>query len=162
VNAVAIHEAAHCAVADYYGHETGHVWANECDGRHGLNPHGWHREYGSERGFRLEEILIYQAGRAAEDHLNGKQNYDDWENSIDHKESWRRALWLSADDEECARLLLQWAARRAELLVRRLWSRIQAIASALCEHGKLSGESVKRIIDESGKIAEASRDIKLV
>ncbi len=144
----AFHEAAHCSVgAGYFGHRIKTVWIGKRDG--GYSPDTeWRPEYGvSEREFRLQEIIILQAGRAALDHLNNcKHYYDDWEAGNDHKLSWKRALWLSDGDEVAAGHLLAYAMRRAELLVDKLWPQIYKLAFTLLEHLKLDAEQIEKTL----------------
>jgi hypothetical protein len=98
----------------------------------------------------LEETIIHLAGRAALDHLNRrKQRCDDWEQCTDGRESLKRAMFLSGDDEQAAELLLQWAARRAECLVAKLWPQIHAVAFGLLEHERLNGDQVREIVERT-------------
>ena len=146
----AFHEAAHCVVAAaHFGHRINFVWIGKRAGKTNLDI--YRASYGNERQYRLEEIIIYEAGRAAVDHLSGyKHEYADWEQSDDHKLSWPRAMWLSGDDEEAAQLLIQWAARRAECLVEKLWPQIHKLAFALLEQEKLSGEQIREVLSVDG------------
>ena len=53
------------------------------------------------RQYRLSEIIVLQAGRAAVDRLcKRKLPYADWEAGSDHKLALKRAMWLSNDDEQ--------------------------------------------------------------
>jgi len=62
------------------------------------------------RQYRLSQIIVLQAGRAAVDRLcKRKLPYADWEAGSDHKLALKRAMWLSNDNEQAAQLLLQWA-----------------------------------------------------
>jgi hypothetical protein len=152
------HEAGHIVVAEHFLHRTDFAWIGERDGQHSLDTK-WRAEYGSEEKFRLEEIIILQAGRAALDHLcRRKHHYDDWQNSHDYKHSLSRALWLSDNDEAGALLLIQWAARRAECLVEKFWPQIQAVAFGLLEREpmRLTGDEAREIIERNKQSALAA------
>lgn len=144
---VAYHESGHCVTAAYLKCQTKGAWIGECDGGYHHDTEWRARNDLEHRQYRLNEIIIFQAGRAAVDRLSGcKQSYPDWETSNDHKLSLKRAMWLSGDDEQCAGLLLQWAARRAECLVTELWDEVQKLAFALLEHEKLSADQIKETL----------------
>jgi ATP-dependent Zn protease len=145
----AYHESSHVCVAEHFGHYTHFVWIGERDGGHKLDTR-WRADCGkSEREFRIEEIIIYQAGRAALDHLHGcKHTYPDWHESADHKLSWKRALWLSDNDDEAAELLIRWCERRAQILVENCWPEIRAVVTELLKRKKLTGDQIRKILGE--------------
>lgn len=142
----AFHEAGHVAVADYFGHYVEEVWIAERDGCY--TPAKWTPECSvREREFRLQQIIALQAGRAAIDHLHGcEHEWPNWDESADRRASWKLALWLSDGDQVAAEHLLRYAARRAELLVEKLWPRIEKLACALLQKQKFTGPEIIQIL----------------
>ncbi len=151
----AFHEASHCCLAEYFSQETKEAWIARREGQH--IPAEWRAPSNvADKQRRLNEIIVLMAGRAGVDRLSGRKlEYPDWHESDDYTLALRRAMWLSGDDEQAADLLLQWGARRAELLVERLWHEIHAVAYGLLEHERLTGSHVREIIKQSnnGKVA---------
>jgi hypothetical protein len=77
-----------------------------------------------------------------------------WPESVEHHRSWKRALWLSDNDEVGAELLLQWAAGRAQRLVEKLWPQIHRLAFALLEKERLSGGEINQVIETTEKYGQ--------
>ena len=59
------------------------------------------------------------------------------------------ALSLSDNDAKAAELLVKWAERRAEVIVKRRWKQVHRLAYALLEFDRLTGEQVTRVLNGS-------------
>jgi hypothetical protein len=140
---VAVHEAGHCAVRDYFGIEIAETWINE--GR------GNTRFRVPDKGDigLFQDIAGSLAGKIAEDRLRGFKA--EWESDCkaDYARAFDCALRLNAKDEVGAKLLLQWMQHRVELLVGKLWPRIHKLAFALLENGRIAGPELHEIMHES-------------
>jgi hypothetical protein len=97
-------------------------------------------------------IIAGCAGKAAMDKWYGYKAKSDenWRASNDYKQAFNYALQINNGDHEGATLLIRWLSRRAEVLVKRHWSQINALASELLERSKLSGAEIHKIIDGDG------------
>jgi hypothetical protein len=136
------HEAGHCALRNYFGIEIAEVWVNEARGNTRF------RVPAGDIGL-LQNIACSLAGKVAEDRVRGrkgKQEHGDYARAFDC------ALRLSAGDKVAADLLIQWAERRTELLVEKLWKQITALASALLQIKKLTGAEVKEILGNANTL----------
>lgn len=124
LESTAFHEAAHyCVSALYFGHKVTELSVN--------------RDKGSCR-FRVpkgdvglfQEMAVSMAGKITEDRLRGFKGERE---TSDYRRAFDCALSLSACDNVCAQLLLQWAERRTGLLVEKLWPKICAVAQKLLD-----------------------------
>jgi hypothetical protein len=93
--------------------------------------------------FLFEELISHCAGKVSEDRLHGRkdQNWRARRASGDRELALRCALKLSDGDDEAAQLFVQWAERRAAVLVEKHWPKVQALAFALREKEKFTGNS---------------------
>jgi hypothetical protein len=135
----AYHEAAHCALRSYFGIEIAEVWINEARGNCRFRVHD------DDIGL-LQNITSSLAGRIAEDRARGFSDEREWVASGDYARAFDCALRLSARDKIGADLLLQWAERRTQLLVTKLWPQIEKVAYALLDRQKLTGHEVEAIL----------------
>jgi len=94
------------------------------------------------------------AGKSAVDHSCGYKSASDenWRASDDYKDVFACALKLSGNDEQAAALLVEWAERRADVLVEKYWPHVQRLAFALREkekftgNGRLSGAEISNVL----------------
>ena len=89
----------------------------------------------------FDYIIALCAGKAAVDHWYGWKapGYEEnWHKSKDHGMAYRAALKVSGDDHESAALLMKWAERRADIIVKERWSQLEKLAHALVDNGKLT------------------------
>jgi hypothetical protein len=135
----AYHEAGHYAVRNYFGIE---VTELSIDGEKG---NCRFRVSKGDLGL-LQNIAGSFAGRIAEDRMGGFTNEAEWKASGDYASAFDCALRLSAGDKVGAEMLLQWAWRRTEKLVEKLWPKIHKVAFALLEHEKLSGDKIDKLL----------------
>jgi hypothetical protein len=135
----AYHEAGHCAIHNYFGHDVAELWVDEARGNCRFRvPNG-------DIGL-FQTITANFAGKIAEDRARGFSDEKEWLASGDYAQAFDNALRLSAGDKVAARLLLKWAERRTELLVTKLWARVEELAYALLDRRKLSGCEIQTLL----------------
>jgi hypothetical protein len=106
----------------------------------------------------LQNIAGSLAGRIAEDRMGGFTNEAEWKASGDYGSAFDCALKLSAGDKVGAEMLLQWAERRTEKPVEKLWPKIHALAFKLLD--SVDNNGVARLTGE--EIREAIGKVKVV
>ena len=129
---IAIHEAGHFIAHIFFGHRVESAEVGE--------------EYGycklrAQDVDPFDYIIALCAGKAAVDRWYGWKRPGDeenWRKSKDHAMAYRAALKVSGDDHESAALLMQWAEKRADVIVKERWSPLEQLAHALVEKGKLT------------------------
>ena len=151
---IAYHESAHAVVHHCFGHPIASIEIGDNTGRCVLLPE--YEEHFNTSGVvevaRRESLCRYImaccAGKCAMDRWHGYKADSDhnWKQSDDYKQALSYALEINQGDSVGAELLVKWLARRAELLVERYWSRIDALAFALLDKEKLSGAEISEIL----------------
>lgn len=91
----------------------------------------------------LQNMAGSLAGKFAEDRLRGCKGENE---AGDYQRAFDCALRLSAGDKVAANLLIQWAERRTELLVTKLWPQIHKVAFALLERDRLTGDEIHKVL----------------
>lgn len=152
---VAYHEAGHAvAAALLHTHmRSASIIPNNSQGSLGhVGHHRWGKEtpdvYDSARiDRRLEQhIITVLAGPEAERKLFGRYNRvgasSDFDTAAD------LALYRTGGDPKEATLIIRWLAHRTRTLVglETNWRLIEAVAKALMEHRRLSGQRVREIV----------------
>jgi len=142
------HEAGHSIAHQFFGHKIIEVKTGS-DAEAGCR-------VAPQKVEALDFIVACCGGKAAVDQLyRAKATTDkNWQASKDHADAFRVALHVSDGDAQAAELLVKWGERMADVVCLRLWPQIHKLAFALLEHGSLSGEHVKQLIQShNGKDA---------
>jgi hypothetical protein len=78
---------------------------------------------------------------------------ENWRFSDDFRQGFSYAMDLNDGDSLGAELLLRWLERKTELFVEAEWRRIQRLAAALCDVGKIDGSEIRHVVEGSGGLA---------
>jgi hypothetical protein len=156
---IAFHEAAHATLFHCFNIPVESVEAGQDTGCC-VRPDEWSLKLSDdgigklvrrEALFRL--IIASCAGKAAMNIWYGyaAKSDENWKASEDYKQALFYTLEINKGDREGAELLLDWLARRAEVIVKRRWPQIHKLAFALLDREKLSGAQIDEILIKPNK-----------
>ena len=128
---IAFHELGHLAAFRYFGYKVDMVEVGD--------DYGCTQLATPQTIEALHYIIALCSGKAAVDRWYGWKTPtdDNWLKSQDQRRAFRAALQLSSNDPVCARMLMKWAEKRADILIADQWQRIKDTALTLLERGKL-------------------------
>jgi hypothetical protein len=120
-------------------------------------PNEWDKSFSQKRVAELarrevmfENIVAACAGKCAMDRWHNWKSRDEsnWRSSSDFRQAFSYAMEINGGDSEGAELLVSWLLRRTEIIVERQWPRIQRLAAALCDVGKIDGSEITHIVQD--------------
>jgi ATP-dependent Zn protease len=150
---MAYHESGHAIAYDFFGHPIESLAMDRC-----VLPNEYQQRFNerqvaemAQRETLLQHIICCCAGRAAKDRWYGykAQSDENWKASSDYAQALSCALQLSDGDRTAARLLVDYALRRADLLVEKHWPQISRLAFALLEYNKIAGNDIRHFMKGS-------------
>ena len=104
-----------------------------------------------QRETHLEQAIGLCAGKYGTAGVNGRKPDYGWKRSKDRAMALRHCMAYCDGDEVAAEILLQFAMRRAEVLVANGWPCISKVASALLDREKLTGNDITGILGNAAR-----------
>lgn len=162
----AYHEAGHAIMADAYGRRVVRVSIVEDEDTKGrverLNPRWMQGIVYNLTPYREialhKEIMVCLAGAAA---TGLHANYATWRGTeVDRAIAADLVLRVTGEEQEAAALVnWLWIRTRNKLARPVVWPRVEAVATALLEHGELTGDEFRAVIAEKDRAVLAAHGV---